>query len=255
MTSSDTYASLDNPEFQKRVFLQAYEQTCAVLDDPNLNVFQALISNLQGRNGALNQIVAAHAKMGKAECKQGCAACCHQMVFCTPFEALQIARYIIDKQANRLEEIKGRLQTQSHLELSPDARYGKDKPCSLLQDNSCSVYDVRPSICRTHLSTSRAKCDAALESGAGEVPYIADPSMIGVLFQLGIDHALHKRLGLNTEKVELSRALHIALTDFEKTAMEWVQGGDPFTDCHVTREGYPSNREMTEMTAKRFGVE
>jgi hypothetical protein len=37
-------------------------------------------------------------------------------------------------------------------------------------------------------------------------------------------------------------------------ARQLLEGGDPFAGTEVRREGYPTDREMAESTARRFGI-
>jgi hypothetical protein len=247
--------STSDPTFQKSVFTQAFEQTCKMLDDPQLSDLGALIFTHRGRNTMLDQASATYAAASKAECQIDCSSCCHQMVLATPFEVLSITRYLLDtKTLDEIDIIKGRVAQLSHLPLNPTARYGFQNPCALLESGRCTVYEHRPSLCRTMLSASRTACEKCLAAKADTVPYIPEPSQIAVMMQLGIDYALITRRNLGTERVELGGALSIALSDFDGAITAWANGGDPFLACVVRRPGHPSNREMAEMAAKRFGV-
>jgi Fe-S-cluster containining protein len=247
--------STDDPNFQRSVFTQAFEQNCKLLDNPQVDDLRALIETHRGRNGMIDQAAQAYSARGHAECQIGCSSCCHQMVLCTPFEAFAIARYLLDtKTSAEIEIIRERLTNLAHLPLDPDVRYDAQRPCALLENNRCIVYEQRPSVCRTMLSASRAACEACLASRTGTIPYIADPTKIAAMMQLGIDYALITRRNFSTERVELSRALLIALSDFEAALTSWIAGQDPFPGSQIKRPGFPSNREMAETAAKRFGV-
>jgi Fe-S-cluster containining protein len=247
--------SIDDPTFRKAIFTQAFEQTCKLLDDPKADDLRALILTYRGRNGSLDKTAATYAA-GKAECQIGCASCCHQMVLCTPFEVFAIARYLLEtKTAAEVGDIKGRLGRLAALPLDPNVRYGVQNPCALLVNDRCTVYEQRPSVCRTMLSASRKACETCLASnGVGAIPYLADPAAIAAMMQLGIDYALIARRNLFVEGVELSGALLIALNDFDGTITIWANRGNPFAGCEVRRSGDPSRREMAEMAAKRFEV-
>lgn len=247
--------STDDPAFRKSIFTQAFEQTCKALDDPELDDLQALIVTHRGRNAMLDQAAETYAKAGKAECQIECSSCCHQMVLATPFEVFLIARYLLDtKTAAEIDIIKQRFTRLSRLPLDPAARYGSQNPCGLLENGRCTVYEHRPSVCRTMLSASRAACEQCLVAKNGTVPYIAGPSQIAVLMQLGIDYALINRRGLGTQRVELGGALLIAINDFDGAVMAWAGGESPFSAYEIRRAGDPSNREIAETAAKRFGV-
>jgi hypothetical protein len=247
--------STDDPAFRKSVFAQAFEQTCKALDDPQLDDLQALIVTHRGRNAMLDQASKTYAAAGNAECQLGCSSCCHQMVLGTPFEVFSIARYLLDtKTSAELDTIKSKLAQLSHLPLDPAARYGSQNPCALLERGCCTVYEHRPSVCRTMLSASRAACEGCLDAKDGTVPYVAGPSQISAIMQLGIDYALIARRNLGAERVELGGALSIALNDFDEAITAWASGQSPFSAFEVRRHGQPSNREMAETSARRFGV-
>jgi hypothetical protein len=245
--------SLDDPEFQKRLFTQAFEQTCKLLDDPQLDTLRSLIHTHRGRDQMLDQTTAAHAKAGKAECGAGCAFCCHQMVLCTPFEIFSIAQYLFTtKTLAEIAVIKDRLAILAPLPLEARVRYDAKHPCALLENDRCTIYEQRPSACRTLLSASRTACRDSLAANSGTVPFIIDPARVSSLLQLAIDFALVSRANLFIERVELSRALLIALTDFDAVLARWGNGENPFPDCQPAQS--ISSRDMAETAAKRFGV-
>lgn len=61
------------------------------------------------------------------QCRPGCAECCMQ------FSVLSLEAAFVRERIKQFQPIK-RL---------------KDKSCPLLADNRCSIYDIRPIICRT----------------------------------------------------------------------------------------------------------
>ena len=105
------------------------------------------------------------------------------------------------------------------------------------------------------LSQSRAACDACLKEGGGSIPYIEQPSKIAAVMQMGIDYALITRRNLSTERAELSRALLIALADFDGVLASWLRGEDPFPGTHVGAPGAPSSNEKTIAAAKRLRID
>lgn len=69
-------------------------------------------------------------------CKAGCAGCCHYEVKIYPVEASYISRNSgrpMRKEPARKESFHGR-------------------PCVFLEGGRCSIYAVRPLVCRTHLA-------------------------------------------------------------------------------------------------------
>jgi hypothetical protein len=104
------------------------------------------------------------------------------------------------------------------------------------------------------LSQSRAACDACLTGAGDSIPYIEQPSKIAAVMQMGIDYALISRRKLSTEGAELSRALLIALADYEGALTSWLQGKDPFPGTHVEFPGALSSSARAIAAARRLGI-
>lgn len=107
-------------------------------------------------------------------CRAGCAHCCRQPVFITPLEGVAIRDYVERKGMARtvaarirryLEQIRARKRGMEGLRAlwdnvrglgpapSPPLRravYGPD--CPFLRNNRCTIYPVRPLMCREHIS-------------------------------------------------------------------------------------------------------
>jgi Fe-S-cluster containining protein len=254
-TGASRGSSLDDPDFQKALFRDAFEQACKLLDDPEIDDLVALGSITRDRNQLLDEAAESAAKFGKAECRAGCASCCRLMVMATPFEALSIARHLLETRTPaELESIKARLRQIVDVPLDMTLRVKARLPCALLEDGRCSIYAERPSVCRITLSQSRAACDSCLDAGGGVVPSIVQPGKVAAFVQTGIDYALITRRNLSTELVEFSRALLIALSDHRGALTTWLAGDDPFPAAHVSvREG-ASSHDKAMAAARRFGV-
>jgi Putative zinc- or iron-chelating domain len=245
----------DDPGFLDAVIREAFEKTCKLLDDPQIDDLQALSWIIRGRNKVLDETADTYARADRAECRPGCTACCHLLLLGTPFEVLSIAQHLLEtKTPAEIESLKGRLRAVSEVPLDPALRVKAKIPCALLEDGRCSVYERRPSLCRMTLSRSRAACDACLQQGGGSIPYIEQPSKIAAAMQMGIDYALIIRRKLPIEGAELSRALLIALDDYEGALTSWLKGKDPFPGTHAGVPGTPSSTERAIAAARRLGI-
>jgi hypothetical protein len=241
--------------FEEPLFRHAFERTSRLLDDPGIGDVQALASTISDRNKILDENTEVCARLGKAECGPGCTSCCHLLVTIAPFEAFAIARHLLETRTPaEIGQIRERLQRITAVPLDPGLRQKARIPCALLEADRCSIYEHRPSACRAALSQSRVACENCLAKGAGAIPAIEQPAQIDSFMQLGIDHALMTRRNLQVERVELSRAVLIALGDLEGTLQDWLEGRDPFADTHVRAPGEPSARASAEAAAKRFGM-
>lgn len=82
-------------------------------------------------------------------CKKGCSACCKMNVSISSVEAEQIALYS-QKNINHLKR-----------SIAHDIGHFSGIACPFLIDNVCSIYEVRPYMCRAHVSfdTSSYWCE------------------------------------------------------------------------------------------------
>ena len=109
-------------------------------------------------------------------CRKGCAACCRQMVPLTIFEAEALADYIRSLPETRQHELANRFhqallklsatglidrmvnenwlaETEASRKLTIEYLYLRI-PCPFLEDEACSIHDIRPFGCREYLVTS-----------------------------------------------------------------------------------------------------
>jgi Fe-S-cluster containining protein len=249
-------ASIDDPGFLESVFREAFEKTRTLLDDPKVGDLRSSASTiLRGRNKVLDETAETYAAAARAECRPGCVSCCYLMVGGTPLEILAIARHLLEtKTPAEIEGLKDRLRVVAEVPLDPVLRVKAKIPCAFLENDRCTTYELRPSACRMALSQSRAACDACLQGAGTSIPYIEQPSKIAAVMQMGIDYALISRRNLSTETAELSRALLIALDDYEGALTSWLEGKDPFPGTHVSAPGAPSNNDKTIAAARRLGI-
>jgi Fe-S-cluster containining protein len=247
--------SADDPGVLESVFREAFEKTCGLLDDPSIDDLRTLSLSLRGRNKVLDETAETYAKAARAECRPGCVSCCYLMVSGTPFEVLSIARHFLQtRTAAEIEALKDRLRVVAEVPLDPVLRVKARLPCALLENDRCSAYELRPSVCRMALSQSRAACDACLKGVDRAIPYIEQPSKVAAAMQMGIDYALISRRNLSTQGSELSRALLIVLDDYEGALTSWLKGQDPFAGTHVEVSGAASSSDRAIAAAKRLGI-
>ena len=91
-------------------------------------------------------------------CEEGCNHCCYLSVAMSIPEGL----IIIDKLSrdpaqwywlrSQLPQFRKWVEILENRETTRESWFDMRIPCSFLKDDSCSIYDVRPTACRTHVS-------------------------------------------------------------------------------------------------------
>lgn len=110
-------------------------------------------------------------------CKPGCSQCCH------------MNSMIYEHEAIRLAEVTGRKMVR--LPFRPldvvhvEGMKFNGKPCPLLLDNKCSVYEDRPLVCRMHhsLRESADECSMDIPANQQSRPPMYDPDMLEVPYK------------------------------------------------------------------------
>jgi Fe-S-cluster containining protein len=85
---------------------------------------------------------------GELACRKGCALCCHLLIRVRPMEGVLAATFARTALA---DEFRAAIR-QSALR--------RPVPCPFLQDEACTVYEVRPRICRDYYSFDLDMCRA-----------------------------------------------------------------------------------------------
>ena len=89
-----------------------------------------------------------------AKCHKGCSNCCHHNIYATQYEVDVIKEYmdVYDIKPNRR-----RLKIQKRAGDINKLSWNERKCAFLDQNNNCSIYEVRPIVCRTHNSQDDPK--------------------------------------------------------------------------------------------------
>jgi hypothetical protein len=143
----------------------------------------------------------------KPDCKAGCSHCCSARVEAMPAEVFQIARHVSRRAGPALQAVIDRLQAQ--VCGSGDALLWRErKACAFLEQGLCSIYEVRPSVCRKGHSLDVTRC----ESGSTEIPEDLALVLDAEALIKGASNA-YAQLGFESKGVELARAVLLALSD------------------------------------------
>jgi hypothetical protein len=159
----------------------------------------------------------------KVECGPGCSACCNQNVEVSIPEAILVALQVIDPDDPRRKAI---LDTATAVAgLGQEERLRCGRPCPLLVDNKCSVYENRPLLCRATLSPCRQACYDALHSDVSVQIY-----PMPQFYALGDKDAMRgicKDLGLQHDNVDLVQTVAAILRD-PTSVVRWAAGERAF---------------------------
>ena len=151
----------------------------------------------------------------KIECRSGCCFCCYQNVDATIPEAILIALGLGDPEDPRVAATLD--AADAFKDLDGEARIATARPCPLLVDKRCSMYERRPLACRSLLSPEAARCHramASLEAGNGVLPI-----EIYVVLQFlcsgeqAAARGICRDLGLQDDIVELTQSVAAILRD------------------------------------------
>lgn len=164
-------------------------------------------------------------------CAKGCSYCCHTFVSASPTDIFGVARHIRDiHQADFEAELDRICASEDNTRnVSQDAQHDGRQPCALLIDDSCSVYEARPTGCRGWASTDVIPC----QNWADDIP-------VPELYRESrgaIDHAVWAALkhhGYSKISYEISQAIRVALEDPD-SEKRWLDGEDVFKDVRIDR--------------------
>ena len=146
------------------------------------------------------------------KCKNGCAYCCHQPVFALDYEMQYLNSFIKEKfTVQKQNEIRTRANNnlQKLSGLTELEIFDSKHPCPLLEDESCSVYEVRPMACRIYLSTDLNTCSKffnAPEDKSNFPALLEFPMRAGRFMNEGFKSAL-KIKGISVEEFRIEEKL------------------------------------------------
>lgn len=161
----------------------------------------------------------------EVQCRAGCSFCCHQNVDVTIPEAILVALQLGNEADLRRDAVLA--AADAFRDLDDDTRVATGKPCPLLVDNRCSVYNARPITCRSHTSPEAARCQqamASLEAGEGPLPIVVYETLRFLCGgEQGAIRGICRDLGLQYDMVELTQTLAAIIRD-PKLIERWAAG-------------------------------
>ncbi len=185
-----------------------------------------LTDHLAGRFEAENPLPQAIA------CESGCDACCYNQVELTPPEALLIGHHIekyFSKAAKDLllAHVARIIQLTTGKGKAEMAARRRQIPCPLLANRTCSVYPIRPLVCRAMHGLDAARCEAELRAGSlAASSYYAHRHEIALSVSAGV-LAGCREMGCQAVTLNLAQALHDFFSQ-ENPVERWINGEDVF---------------------------
>jgi Fe-S-cluster containining protein len=187
----------------------------------------------------LTEALLSRAKSGAVACRAGCDHCCHQSVSVTPPEALAVVAHLRETLApDALASFAVRLaeRVERTRELSTDERFSPELPCLFLRDGSCSIYAVRPLVCRGMNSLDAAECQRRLRDANARAEFLArgagghcfvEPIQASQAVSAGLQLGGSELYALDMRPLDLAAALLLLLEGDATLERAWLDGEKP----------------------------
>lgn len=185
--------------------------------------------------GRLDAVIASSiaATGTKVDCQRGCDYCCYYKVSASASEIFLISNFLLTRvSAECVEAILGAARSNAEQigRMTTAQHLASNIKCPLLVDGACSVYEVRPAMCRKHHSLNVTLCRQSFEHPEDttipnpEEPQVAMRALAAIAgAREGID-----KTGLDAGLYDLSAALVEACTD-NKAEKRWKKGKKAFS--------------------------
>ncbi len=209
-------------------------------DNPTRPHIIHFIANLQRGVDSVTQ--AAVDRGAQFDCKAGCTHCCQVRVEALEPEVFLIARELRQWPDQKLGEVMVRLQNHAAIVKSMPAEQHQS-PCPFLEQNLCSIYAVRPAVCRKAHSFDVTKCAAP----GADIPQNLDLVLKAEALMKGTAEA-YRGIDLPAAAHELGQAVLLALTD-DAAESRWADGAAVF-DTNFGTDFKPINNVPAPDTSR-----
>ena len=166
------------------------------------------------------------------QCQKGCSYCCHFRVDVSANEVFAIVEHVQSNfSSDQLEKLveKATLNKSKLAMLSQAKRIVTNIACPLLEDNDCSIYAMRPSMCRKMHSTNVEACQHSYECPEDINVENAEHPVLSAITMTMLTAAREgfSTLGLDKTVYDLNEVLIAALSD-SKYKKRWLNGKKAF---------------------------
>jgi Fe-S-cluster containining protein len=158
-------------------------------------------------------------------CAPGCSFCCYLPVDVLAPEAFRIAAHLRQTRSpEELATLAYRLGTQGQQDFGA-------RPCTFLAEGRCSIYEVRPMVCRGYNSLSKERCEAYYHDPSVDLRGTKDrvAGRLAEAIEDGVIAGL-EALGLDAQWYELPCAVLRAMEATDGPA-RWARGEAVFQGC------------------------
>jgi hypothetical protein len=173
-------------------------------------------------------------------CKRGCARCCHWPVDASPPVVLRITA-ALRQRASKAEFADALARVRAFDEKTHSAARAPSvhppQPRVFLLDGACSIYAIRPFVCRAWNSVD----PEARRQTPGEESIDVRPDPFQQTTFAGIERGLQlafQSSGLDAGDLEFTAAMRIAMT-IPDACERWLAGEAIFTGCEAKRHCRP----------------
>jgi Fe-S-cluster containining protein len=178
---------------------------------------------------AVAQAVSTNPPAAPQACQAGCAWCCYKTVGIAAPEVFRIADHLRThlSQDALLETVNRIIRLDQERRAAPPDKRSAARPCSLLENDRCIAYPVRPLTCRGFNSSDARHCELSLDPrNKATIPAYQPQQRLHTLVLDGVRSGLIES-GLPGELLELTAALRVALTSADAET-RWLAGQDVF---------------------------
>jgi Fe-S-cluster containining protein len=167
-------------------------------------------------------------------CKRGCDHCCHRPVITSAPTVLQIAADLREKLGEaEFATVLARVVALDEKTHGAACTVAERPPhaCAFLVDGACSIYAVRPFVCRAWNSADAEACRRALGQDTVEMRFDLYQRTTFAGVEKGLQEALRAG-GLDASDVELTAAVRVAMENPD-ACERWLAGEPVFADCEA----------------------
>jgi Fe-S-cluster containining protein len=243
--SGNEYVTLTTPVFgdtwQDEVTTGAANTALAIFgEQPSLQRAIDLAERAMAATSRLAEGLLARAEAGAVACRAGCDHCCYQSVGVTAPEALAILAHLKAKLSPaELDGFAARIAAHAERTrgLTADERFSPALPCPFLAAGGrCSIYEVRPLVCRGMNSLDAHECEQRLRDPQARAEFLArgfgghsfmEPIRAAQAISAGLQLSLSELYALDMRPLDLTQALHLLLSGVDAGGNAWLSGEKP----------------------------